>query len=287
MLYSILNILDKYKYNQLFTSDRVVKLLDNNIPNFQLYPFDDVRSATFIALGNNQKADKHSILIIFENELSHCMTAITECWFQKQSFIIITLSSDNKTMNLLPATYFNDVTDLIFNITSIENFEQILMQSSQFNSPIILQVNINQQKKLYNTSKKYLDFLTKNENLLDKAFIFDEEFHQKNDKVEYFSDTYGALSKYLGFTEGYRNKSILIIPYFLLKKDLNIFNSRYFNSRFKIIVYNCEFNINGVLEWIKSNGIYCEINDDIDNVDFETFINLEQAATLFIVEGSK
>ena len=78
------------------------------------------------------------------------------------------------------------------------------------------------------------------------------------------------------------NKKILICDSKCLKVDSNIFNNRYINSSFKVILIDMEKN-NNYQEWISSNDIKVIETIDLNN-DMKEFFKSDKPTVLIVKE---
>ena len=95
---------------------------------------------------------------------------------------------------------------------------------------------------------------------------------------------YGILSKYMGYITAKKQKSLIVLPYELLKIDLNIFNNRYINENVKIVVNKEKGQTNNIEEWIKDNNIEILQTKKLDKNIFKNFWNLDKTNVLIVEE---
>ena len=223
---------------------------------FDVVVNEDVRSATFFSYGKAQCDGRMIALVVDEEQLVHCYSAMTEAMFQHVSFLIFVLHKDNAGF---AHDYLNSCLVAEYNF---DPFVEIEIKRLPVNKrgPIIVNVQVGKQSREVNGP---LDMLQLIEALSlehdDVVICYDKYCKGFEDycRVITFSEEqkYGVISKYMGFLIGCSKCCILIMPLKHFKYDLNILNNRYINNRFKIIMVDEYGSDNRHVNWIKKNGI--------------------------------
>lgn len=292
MLKKIFKILKDNKYtNVIYTIDVEHNLAKNDKEfienNFTVNSINDARSAIFYALGK-ENLNKKCIILIEGNNIQNVLTGITETWFQKLNIFIIALY-----------TKFDDIkTDFLHrvipNIIHIynedyEEYETMIANAatSLFPSLVTLKYNIKVENYKYDN---LLILLNKILNEDDEVFLYNMEKNEKkyNFKINNINEKYKycVISKYMGYIVGKKKKSILCIPAKLFLLDLNIFNNRYVNKNFKVILYGCEElgKEKQSESWINYNKIKTITINEIEQKSLEEWWKSEDP-TMILLKG--
>ena len=137
--------------------------------------------------------------------------------------------------------------------------------------------NKNNYEEEINELKKYL---TKDDEIICyNSSSIPETINFKNIEPKY---KYGIISKYCANITEITNQSILICDDSCVKIDSNIFNNRYLNNKFKMIVKTNDKNLN-IKNWAEINNIKYIKNKDIKENIKKLYYAKE--ATILIIEG--
>ena len=290
MLRKILNLLLEKQIKDVVCTEDILKSIDGQDKeyieaNFNMQIFNDLRSATFFSNGEVNSSNKPVILIIRGEFLPNIYTGITEAWFQRSNINIISIFEkyDNIKVEYLERC-IPDI--LIIYDDGIEEYKNTIYKFIDNNMPALINIKYTlnlEEKSDYTSIINMLDSIVKN--TVD-VFIYNSKNESKNNinimniEPKY---KYGILSKYMGYITAKEKKSLLIMPYELLKIDLNIFNNRYINENVKIIIYKGKEQ-NNIEEWIKDNKIEILKTEKIDEKIFKKFWNLNKASVLIVEE---
>lgn len=240
----------------VITSEEIRQQYFNDSLSFDVVVNEDVRSATFFSYGKAQREGRMMALVVYEEQLVHCYSAMTEAMFQHVSFLIFVLHKDNTGFS---HDYLNACLIAEYNFEPLVEIEIKRLPINK-RGPIIVNVQIGKQLREVSVP---LDLLQLIETLSleqdDVVICYDKYGKGLEDycRVITFSEDqkYGIISKYIGFLIGCSKCCILIMPLKHFKYDLNILNNRYINNRFKVIMVD-EYGIdNRHINWIKKNGI--------------------------------
>ena len=223
---------------------------------FDVVVNEDVRSATFFSYGKAQREGRMMALVVYEEQLVHCYSAMTEAMFQHVSFLIFVLHKDNDSFT---HDYLNACLIAEYNFDPLVEIEIKRLPVNK-RGPIIVNVQLGKQPREVNVP---LDMLPLIETLSlehdDVVICFDKYSKGLEDycRVITFSEgqKYGVISKYIGFLIGCSKCCILIMSLKHFKYDLNILNNRYINNRFKVIMVDEYGTDSRHVNWIKKNSI--------------------------------
>ena len=290
MLRKILNLLLEKQIKDVVCTEDILKSIDGQDKeyieaNFNMQIFNDLRSATFFSNGEVNSSNKPVILIIAGEFLPNIYTGITEAWFQRSNINIISIFEKYDDIKV---EYLERCIPDILTIydDSIEEYKNTIYKFIDNNMPALINIKYTlklEEKSDYTSITNMLDSIVKN--TVD-VFIYNSKNESKNNiKVINIEPKYkyGILSKYMGYITAKEKKSLLILPYELLKIDLNIFNNRYINENVKIIIYK-EKEQNNIEEWIKDNKIEILKTKKIDEKILQKFWNLNKASVLIVEE---
>lgn len=290
MLKTILNLyLNKNIKDVICTKDILESIIDKDKEyiktNFNFEILNDLRSATFFANGEVNSNNKPVILIINGEYLANIYTGITEAWFQRSNINIISIFEKYDDIKI---EYLRRCIPDILTIyeENIEEYKETIYKFINNNMPSLINIKYmlkSEEKVDYTNITNILDSIVKNK--VD-VFTYNSENKSKNNinimNIER-KYKYGVLSKYMGYVSAKKQKTLIILPYELLKIDLNIFNNRYINKNVKIII-NKRKEQSNIKEWIKDNNIEILQTRNLDKNIFEKFWNLDKASALIIEE---
>ena len=290
MLRKILNLLLEKQIKDVVCTEDILKSIDGQDKeyieaNFNMQIFNDLRSATFFSNGEVNSSNKPVILIIRGEFLPNIYTGITEAWFQRSNINIISIF---EKYDEIKVEYLERCIPDILTIydDGIEEYKNTIYKFIDNNMPALINIKYTlklEEKSDYTSIINMLDSIVKN--TVD-VFIYNFKNESKNNinimniEPKY---KYGILSKYMGYIAAKEKKSLLIMPYELLKIDLNIFNNRYINENVKIIIYKGKEQ-NNIEEWIKDNKIEILKTKKIDEEILKKFWDLNKASVLIVEE---
>ncbi len=291
MLRKILNLfLEKEIKDIVCTEDILdsIDILDKEYikENFDMQSFNDLRSATFFSNGEVNSNNKPVILILKGEFLPNIYTGITEAWFQRSNINIIAIFENYDNMKV---EYLKRCIPDILTIydDNIEKYKNIIYKFMNKDMPFMINIKCMLKLEEKNNYTNIINAL--NDDIKGKNDIFayniniesDNNINIINIEPKY---KYGVLSKYMGYITAKEKKSLLILPYELLKIDLNIFNNRYINEKVKIIVNKENNQVNNIEEWIKDNNIEIFQMKKLDKNILKKFWDLDKASMLIIEE---
>ncbi len=290
MLRKILNLLVEKQIKDVVCTEDILKSIDGQDKeyieaNFNMQIFNDLRSATFFSNGEVNSSNKPVILIIKGEFLPNIYTGITEAWFQRSNINIISIF---EKYDEIKVEYLERCIPDILTIydDGIEEYKNTIYKFIDNNMPALINIKYTlklEEKSDYTSIINMLDSIVKN--TVD-VFIYNFKNESKNNiSIKNIEPKYkyGILSKYMGYITAKEKKSLLIMPYELLKIDLNIFNNRYINENVKIIIYKGKEQ-NNIEEWIKDNKIEILKTEKIDEKIFKKFWDLNKASVLIVEE---
>ena len=277
----LLNFLKNNKVEKIIIGDSINININND---FETIKIDDVRSAAFYAFGESKILNKNIILIIDGHYLPNVYTVLTEAWFQKTNLTIISLFD---SIYDVETNYLNrcSVANIKILEKDIQNFKEKIDNILSKIGPKVINIileNKNETKKInYNNEikelKKYLN--NTDEIICYNSLSIPEIQNFKNIEPKY---KYGIISKYCANITEITNQSILLCDTSCVKIDSNIFNNRYLNNKFKVIIKNNDKSFN-IKTWAESNNIKyieCkEIKENIKNLYYS------EEPTILIIEG--
>lgn len=290
MLKKFLDLFLEKKIKDIVCTEDILNSLNNQDKeyiktNFDVQNFNDLRSATFFSNGEVNSNNKPVILLVKGEFLPNIYTGITEAWFQRSNINIISIFEKYDDMKV---EYLERCIPDILTIydNSIEEYKNTICKFINKNMPSMINIKYAlrlEEKADYTNIINMFDNIVKNK--VD-VFIYNSKNESKNNiniiniEPKY---KYGILSKYMGYITAKEKKSLLILPYELLKIDLNIFNNRYINGNVKIII-NKEKKQSNIEEWIKDNNIEILKTKNLDKSILGKFWNTNKASTLIIEE---
>lgn len=264
MIKQIITRLKEYGFfNYVLTDHNLDEILSNIVKPEQCTYFEDVRSATFFAFGQSKLQGKPSVLIVDDDFISNCYTALIETWMQRIPLIIISYNS----RKLSSIQYLQRCLDAIYEINDKVNIDTTSSKWSAINGPILIRIFFDYNKNGAFTYADVLKQLTKRvapERILCYNISIEEaaEYGVANIEKKY---KYGIISKYVGrLMSG--NSSVLVIPDFILELESNIFNVRNLPSTFRVYIKKTSDKIiDNYTQWLKSNNIEVKRFDDFND----------------------
>lgn len=292
MLKDILNLfLDKKSNDIVITNDLKEKLskelMDYISTEFNVNEIDDVRSATFFALGNADMVNKNIILIIDGEYLPNIYTGITEAWFQRKNVIVIALYKEYDRIN---CDYLRKCIPNIINVynNDISKCSEKIKLASTNMFPTLINIKYEDENSKINDYTEICQILNKCLTKSDEVFLYNADIKENNYKFQIKNIStqykYGTISKYMAYAIAKDKKVVLCCPVEILKLDLNIFNNRYINKNIKIIFYNNENGINNekFSEWIRENKIKVSKEKNPNDKIIDGFFKSDIAEVLFL-----
>ena len=291
MLREILNLFLEKEIKDIICTEDILNDIDISDKayinaSFNLQIFNDLRSATFFSNGEVNGNNEPVILIVNGEFLPNIYTGITEAWFQRSNINIIAIFEKYDDIKV---EYLERCIPDILTIydDSIEEYRNIIYKFIDNNLPSM--INIKYALKLEEKSDYANIINILNDIVKDKVDVFaynTENESNNNIKIMNIESKYkyGILSKYMGYITAKKQKSLIVLPYELLKIDLNIFNNRYINENVKIVVNKEKGQTNNIEEWIKDNNIEILQTKKLDKNIFKNFWNLDKTNVLIVEE---
>lgn len=290
MLKEILNIFLKKGIKDIVCTEDMLKSINNDDKEhikekFNVQILNDLRSATFFANGEVNACNEPVILILKGDFLPNIYTGITEAWFQRSNINIISLFEeyDDIKIEYLERCIPNIIT--IYD-DNIEKYKNKVLDILNNNMPSLINIKYNTklEKKI-----DYGDIINILNNCVDnkiEVFTYNGA-NRSNKNIEILNIEpkykYGILSKYMGYITGKGKKVLILLPYELLKIDLNIFNNRYINKNVKIVILKMKQNSN-IEKWIQENKIEVIKTEKLNKNIFKKFWDLDKASVLIVEE---
>lgn len=241
----------------------------------------DVRSAGFYALGQSKITNENIVLVINGEFLPNLYTVLTEAWFQKTNLVVFAIYD---SIYEIENHYLDRC--LVSNIKFIDSdygiFEEKIKNSVKLIGPKLFNIvteSIEPKKRKYGNIIEILDKYMDEE---DDIFIFNMDTISTKAALKIIPEKYkyGILSKYLAFTTLTTKRCVLLCNSECLEIDSNIFNSRYINNKFKLIITG---DINKTKDWIETNKIEIRESKDVEK-DIENMLNEDRPMILNIKE---
>lgn len=252
----ILDDLAKFGATEMIVADSAIDYLsEEQKSKFKCNLIDDVRSAGFFALGKTQTLQRSCILLVESKYISHLYTSMVETWFQQMAVVIVVLNTNNDVDYELFNRYIKKIDDY----REQEYYKELTIAN---NGPTLIILNAAPKEHTFNTALI--------ENLLpEDALIYKP------------SDKYGAISKYTGHLCGTSKNLYCVIPLEWVRYDLNIFNNRYKDKRFKLILLGDIKDIQCDLrQWLYSNQI--ELIDGSEKTGMENFLHNNKPSVIIL-----
>jgi len=255
--------------------------LQSSSKEIQIDVIEDVRSATFFALGLSQKSNKPVVLVVNGDYLSNSYTGLTEAWYQRRPIIVICLY--DRVLNE-DVSYLKVCTQDIFKVQTEDDFKNSIDNLHTLTTPVIFMI---EEKRNSFTTHNFLDLnqILKFLNSDDKLFVYEtlSSVEQEDSRLNIISkkDKYGIISKFMGFCIGFKEKAILVTVAESIKLDMNLFNNRYMNKNFKVIVIGLIDDLE-IDNWLYSNQITIMHSKILSDDIVRNFIDLQAACILFV-----
>lgn len=250
------------------------KIPENDINKVSI---TDIRSAAFYALGLSQKNDCPIAMIIHREYLANTLTALTEAWFQRRCVIVIALGSNilNDTLDC-----YKNCTCGQYKVQTLADFEFCFGSMNKELPSVFLA-----EEKLEPVVLSYsVDITVLNKfSSYHKLFVYSPLASTKIDNITYIEPEfkYGMLSKFLGHCISGKEKCVLLTDLSVLKLEQNIFNSRYLDNRFNLIVTGEKPSVN-IWQWLQSNNIKTVFCDSVKKAASE-ISESNKATVVFVV----
>lgn len=219
-----------------------------------VHSIKDVRSATFYACGLAQKCNSSIALFIRKEYLPSTLTGLTEAWFQFRHIIVIAFGDHIINDDL---SYFRNCTNVRLKIQSEQDVRDYITDIEHKKLPemYLVECNVPIGEKYHFCDKITLE---KGTLLVDKVFLYSKlsNCFNKDDRITYVDekDKYGIISKYMGYCIGSDEKTVLVMDDSLIFYDVNIFNNRYVDERFKMMIIGT-LEDPTIFKWLESNHI--------------------------------
>ena len=219
-----------------------------------IHSIKDVRSATFYACGLAQKNDASVALFIRKEYLPSALTGLTEAWFQCRNIIVVAFGEHIINDDL---SYLRNCTNSRFKIQSEEDIQYYITENIYRKTPelFLVECNVPVPEKYLCNSKINLNNTIPS---VDKVFVYSKlaNLFDEDKRIVYVDerDKYGIISKFIGYSIGSDKKIVLVIDDSLIYYDVNIFNNRYLNESFKILIIGKLKNLT-IIKWLESNHI--------------------------------
>lgn len=252
----ILDVLESLGIKELIVADTAIDFLGEKQKESFKYSFiADVRSAGFFALGKTQTLQQGVALLVESKYISHLYTSMVEIWFQQMPVVVIVLDTNDDFDYSLLHRCVRQAKDY----RDSEDYKELTIAD---NGPTLLIIHAANSEQVVDISS------------VKKLLPKDAQIYKPTDK-------YGAISKYVGFLYGTKNEVYCLIPLSWVKFDLNIFNNRNLDKRFKLILHGEMADIPCELEqWLTSNQI--ELIDGSIKEGMDEFVNNNRPSVIII-----
>jgi hypothetical protein len=188
----------------------------------------DVRSASFYALGITQTLCKPTIILVESVYLDHAYTGLVEAWFQQVPLVVVVIDAADKMDYGIYNRYLNRIIDFRNGVGPFD---------VSCDGPVLMIVDGGRQE----------------ESCVDVSGV--AALLPVGVRLYLPESKYGALSKYMGYLCGTEETVYCAVPLSWLRYDLNIFNNRYIDNRFKLIAVD-DINMDYELgKWLNANNI--------------------------------
>jgi hypothetical protein len=288
MMTDLIRIMKDIGIKSVIISDEIKDCLPLECLNtFDVTVNNDARSAAFYAYGKAQNENRPTALFVWESQLTHCYTALTEAMFQHVSFLVISITDTVRTVN---HDYLHACIAAEFYIYSREDvyvFENSKQELGTKHGPILINTLVTVLPSVSRNKKVLSDIsqrgITDTDVVMCHAdYCLEGTFRCKT--VTYTEEQrYGVISKYMGYLLGSKTRCILLMPVEFLKYDLNILNNRYLDNRFKVFL----IAENGIGQshqnWITSNGIHYSEVHGLDSVAIEKSLSSDNPEMCFVM----
>ena len=212
---------------------------------------NDVRSATFYALGLSKQKCNPVVLIIDEDYISNTYTGLTEIWFQRIPVIVLAYNSKN----IYATKYIDRCVDKTYWIENIEDSGNLDNQLEELVGPILIRIP---RFSIPENEINYYEMIRDIKMHSDRCILLynpaKDSIGENIDVIDP-SHKYCLVSKYVGTLRGGQNR-ILCMPESCLLLDTNIYNMRNFPSNFYLCVKSEDgSNIAKIKDWVENNKI--------------------------------
>ncbi len=272
-------------FNDFICSSEIQKeyLSDFEEEVYHVSVIEDARSAAFYSFGRSKLCNKASVLIVYEEYLSNCYSALTEAYHQNIPVFVLAISLKKNRYESSNDYLDACVIDKFIDYCNPEIFNQI-QNLSYIKFPMLFCVYVDKQNS--RNQPMFVDF---NKLFGEHSYIIDKihtcevcypenEYDFELNRIE-LKYRYGVLSKYVGSLLNRKLKSILVVSNSVFALDQNILSNRYTNDMFKLIVVTDNISlISNYSAWIESNNINCFQNRD----DILAFLESEHQSIMFI-----
>ncbi len=264
----------------MLINDIITFLIDNGIQDFVLDSeftefsrdisikggeavlISDVRSATFYAMGLSEKKNGPIVLLVRCEYLASSFTGLMEAWFQQRRLLVIAIGS--KALNYSLDCY-KSCSSGQYRVQNFFDFETYFKNNSQ-DRPMVFLV---EEEIPYRKYPYCLDIVELEKEIPKdiKLYVYSplalNKSERKNTIFINSEYKYGMISKFLGHCIFENNKSVLLTDSSMLTLEINIFNSRYIDQRFNLIVTGIKPSSN-IIQWLKCNNIETVFSDTIE-----------------------
>lgn len=221
---------------------------------------EDLRSAAFLGIGIIQNSKEKVLIVIDECDLANGYTAFTEASFQNTSLHVLMISNSNTYDELYDRCFYN-VYYYSENLIIEENKGPVMIVGKSI-------VTRKSEREEYSIPYVFTGF--EGEILCAKNISVSCMTARK---ISRWSDNQGIISYYVGMLAAKKEDIICICTDNQLLTDINIFNNRYTNDKFKLVVCGelaCK-------EWIMENEFSIFSGSEI-----EKFLTSNQKSILVI-----
>lgn len=251
----VLEILVIKEIKVVTVADTASKYIDGEcLAEFEINRVDDVRSAGFFALGKTQTLQRPTVLFVESRYIDSLYTSLVEIWFQQMPVVVVVFD-------------INDGVDYSLYVRCIKEFNDLR------SGPLCdLKIAKDGPTLIIVPGKPVED---------NESYSNIEELLPNGAIIYKPIDKYGAISKYSGFLCGTDQMIYCSIPLEWIKWDLNIFNNRYIDKRFKLILRGdflktpCELK-----QWLEANQITLIEGQDKKAIEF--FVNNQKPSVIII-----
>lgn len=248
--------------------------------NEVVHAIRDVRSATFYACGLAQKQDASVALFIRKEYLPSTHTGLTEAWFQNRNIVVVAFGADILNDDL---SYFKSCTCSRLKIQTEADAVRYLGNAQRSNLPELYLVEDTVACEEPVRCDHPID-LSCLPSVPDKVFLYERVagLFQEHPNIVRIAerDKYGTISKYMGFCVASGKSNLLVIDDSLIFLDVNIFNNRYMDRKFKVLVIGQMKQAN-VLRWLDANHVsFFEDNEPVQAI--RRLMEMKTAAIAFV-----
>lgn len=290
MLSELLDIIYPFSNGSLVTSCSHFKDIIKNLNvNYAVEEVNDARSATFFAFGKSNNTFAPTVVVVDEKDATSTYTGLTEAMYQNIPVFMVVISKHENDEFWSFCTGKHFVVRNEREILEIKNTLPIIFDEIKF-SPILFEVIMEYQTDLLHLSGEIVtsigEYLSNQDNIIVSNIALDGyEDTDKYKVIEDCNETYGVISKYVGYCYNSVVTNILICSSKDVYLDINIFNCRYISPTLKIFVYeNCDYSIN-IRDWVEANGFKYMTVNCIDNSTVDEVMNCNMPILVYIKRG--